>query len=107
MAAMDKTQMPWGWKCGGTGTDATEVFSHKARIKALAFAGNADNATCAITTKNHSDMAVYTDTIKFKTNGNDLDAAGNYVFFGEQGIPVHGMTVTLSHADDRLYVYLA
>jgi hypothetical protein len=104
MAAMDKTQMPWGWKCGGTGTDATEVFSHRARLKAIAFAGNADNATAAITTKGLS--GTYTDSIKFKTNGNDLDAGANKMSWGDQGIPIDGMTVTLSHADDRLYVYL-
>lgn len=104
MAGCAYTQMPWGYVCGGTDVDATEIFGTKARLKALAFAGNADDATCAITTKGLS--GEYTDTIKFKTNGNDLDAGGNKMNWGPEGIPIHGLTVKLSHANDRLYVYL-
>ena len=42
MAAADIKTMPFGYVVGGTGTDDTEVFADKKRIKLMAFSGNAD-----------------------------------------------------------------
>lgn len=106
MAACDKTLAEWGYILGGTGTDATVVNAGTIRVKAMAFAGNADNATCVLTTSqpgNDTTVSFY----KFKVNGWDLDCTDNHVFFGEDGIPLTGLTVTLSHANDRLYLFLA
>ena len=104
MAAADMSRGEWGIVVGGTGTDATTVNTGRLWVKALAFAGNADNATCAITT----DIAgTATSCIKFKTNANDLDVGATNMYFGERGVPFSNMIVTLSHANDRLYIYLA
>lgn len=110
MAAADKTRTEWGVVMGGTGTDATAVDAGRIWVKAMAFAGNADNATCTCTTSIDTGTTAATkliSVIKFKTNASDLDAPHGYVFFGERGIPMTNLTVTLSHADDRLYIYLA
>ena len=109
MAATDKTRTEWGIVMGGTGTDATVVDSGRLRVKAMAFAGNADNATCTCTTSITDATTAAARLIscaKFKTNATDLDMAGNFVYFGEVGVPMSNLTVTLSHADDRLYIYL-
>lgn len=104
MAAVDKVHTEFGYVMGGTGTDATTVDSGTLRVKAMAFAGNADNATCACTiVKNGAAVSCY----KFKTNGSDLDAPHGHVYFGERGVPLTGLAVTPSHADDRLYIFIA
>jgi len=103
MAGCTKTHTEWGYVLGGVDTDATSVDSGKIWVKAMAFAGNADNATCTLT----SDVnATATSCFKFKTNGNDLDCANSHVFFGDKGRPFTNLTATLSHADDRLYIFL-
>ena len=109
MAAMDFTRTEWGIVAGGTGVDATAVDSGRLRVKAMAFAGNADNATCTCTTSidtGTTAAAKLISCIKFKTNGSDLDAPHGYVFFGDRGVPMTNLTVTMSHADDRLFIYL-
>ena len=109
MAAMDFTRTEWGIVAGGTGVDATSVNSGRLRVKAMAFAGNADNATCACTTSIDTGTTAASkliSCIKFKTNANDLDAGANKIFFGDRGVPMSNLTVTMSHADDRLYIYL-
>ena len=113
MAAADFTRTEWGIVVGGTGTDATSVDSGRLRVKAMAFAGNATTATATCTTSIDTGTTAalkLIDVIKFKcfdAGGGSLNASGNYVFFGEQGIPMTNLTVTLSHANDRLYIYLA
>jgi len=103
MAAADMTATEWGYVVGGTDTDARTVSNDKLWVKAIAFAGNADNATCTIT----SDVnGTATSCYKFKVNGWDLDCANNFVFFGDGGRPFTKMIVTLSSADDRLYIFL-
>lgn len=103
MAAATITATEWGYLATG-GVDATEINAGKVYVKAVAFAGNADNATGAVTSLV---SGAATSCFKFKTNGNDLDAAGNYMFFGEKGIAFTGLAVTLSHASDALYIYVA
>lgn len=110
MAAADFTRTEWGIVVGGTGTDATSVDSGRLRVKAMAFAGNADDATCSCTTSidtGTTAAAKLISCIKFKTAGNDLDVGGTNMYFGEKGVPMTNLTVTLSHANDRLYIYLA
>ena len=103
MAAVDKSNTEWGILMGGTGTDATVVDSGRLKVKAIGFAGNADNATCALTSLVG---ATQVSCAKFKTNGDDLDMSRNYIYFGEKGTYFTNLTATLSHADDRLYIYL-
>lgn len=110
MAAADKSRTEWGIVIGGTGTDATSVDSGRIMVKAMAFAGNADNATCTCTTSidvGTTAAAKLIPCIKFKTNATDLDVGVSNMYFGEKGVPMTNLTVTLSHADDRLFIYLA
>jgi hypothetical protein len=103
MAAATSTATEWGYHVTGD-TGVVTVNAGKVYVKAVAFAGNADNATGAVTSKvAGADVSCF----KFKTNGNDLDAAGNYMYFGEKGIAFTGLAVTLSHASDVLYIYVA
>ena len=112
MAAADKTRTEWGIVVGGTDTGATSVDAGRIWVKAMAFAGNATNATCTCTTSIDTGTTAalkLISCIKFKcfdAGGGSLNAAGNYVFFGDRGIPMSNLTVILSHADDRLYIYL-
>jgi hypothetical protein len=109
MAAADKTRTEWGVVMGGTGTDATVVDSGRLWVKAMGFAGNADNATCSCTTSITDATTAAARLITcalFKTNAGDLDMASNFVYFGEHGVPMSNLTVTLSHANDRLFIYL-
>jgi len=99
----DLTNTEWGYLVGGTDTDAKVVNSGKIWIKAMAFAGNADNATCTLT----SDVnGTATSCFKFKTNANDLDASGCHVFLGDEGVPFTNLTATPSHASDLLYIFV-
>jgi len=103
MAAADMTHTEWGYVVGGTDTGAKTVNSGKIWVKAMAFAGNADNATATLT----SDVGgTATSCYKFKTNANDLDASGCHVFFGDVGVPFTNLIVTLSHASDLLYIFV-
>lgn len=103
MAAADMTATEWGYVIGGTDTDARTVSSTKLVVKAMSFAGNTDNATCTLT----SDVGgTATSCFKFKTNGWDLDCASSFISFGDKGIPLTRLIATLSHANDRLYIYL-
>ena len=103
MAGCTKVHTEWGYVLGGVDTDATAVDAGKIWVKAMAFAGNADDATCSLT----NDVGgTATTCYKFKTDGNDLDASSYHVFFGDTGVPFTNLTATLSHANDRLYIYL-
>jgi len=107
MAAADIDVLEFGLKVGGTGTDETEVFADKRYIKMLCFSGNADNATCELATKDPSGAYVDVHALK-SSDTNELNAAsGNYIWFGERGSPFVGLKVTLSHANDRLYIHFA
>ena len=88
------------------GNSATTIAAGKIRIKAMSFSGNADNATAALTSI-VADVA--TSCFKFKSNDtNELNSAsGNFVYFGENGVPFTGLAVTLSSTSDHLYIYLA
>jgi len=108
MAGADIKKMPFGYVLGGTGADETEVFSGKVRIKLMMFSGNADNATCSLTTKDNGGGTYYSCGM-FKSNDtNELNSAsGNYMWFGEKGVEFNGLKANMSHANDRLYIYLA
>lgn len=104
MAAADIQQERWGWSVGGTGTDAVQIDSGRIlMIKAIAFSGNADNATGLVTS---GAAARVTELVKFKTNGNDLDMGAHFVEFGDKGISAENVWVTLSHASDTLQIFL-
>ena len=104
MAAATVTTTEYGYSITG-GTDATTINSGKIYVKAMGFAGNADNATAALTS-----LVGITATTCFKFKSNDTNelnsASGNFVFFGDNGVPFTGLAVTLSKAGDVLYIYL-
>lgn len=103
MAAATIVETRWGFYVTG-GTDATTIKSGKVRVKAIGFAGNADNATCALTSlENETKTAI--SCAKFKTNADDLDMSRNYVYFGERGVEFESLACTLSNAGDYLYIY--
>ena len=107
MAAADIAKFGFGYVVGGTGTDDTEVVDSKITVKAMAFSGNATTATCAVTSKNTS--GTYASAIKFKcydAGGGSLNAAGNKIFFGDDGVQFDGLKVNLSHASDQLFIYV-
>ena len=104
MAVADTSRTEWGILVGGTGTDATTIASGTLYIKSMAFAGNADNATCVLTTDKGGTATPF---YKFKSGAEELDAALRHVYFGEVGVKATGLIATLSHANDRLYIYLA
>jgi hypothetical protein len=109
MAAADIVKTEWGLLVGGTGTDDTEVSDKKLWIKALAFAGNADDATCVITGYPLTTAGAKQGFWKAKvsTGTGELNAgSGNSIFFGDKGVPITAPSVKLGHADDRLYIYL-
>jgi len=103
MAAATATKTEYGYSVTG-GVDATTIHAGRARVKALAFMGNANDATCALTTI-PGDGSTAVAFMKFKTQANDLDPAP-YVFFGDNGIPVKDLAVTLSNTSDLLLVIL-
>ena len=104
MAAATVTETEYGFMVTG-GTTATTINSGTLRVRALAFAGNADNATCVLTSLVGA-AATATSCFKFKTNANDLDCGESNVYFGEKGVCFTGLALTLSNAADILYVYL-
>jgi len=100
MAAATVTHTEWGYLVTGD-TGAVTVSTGRLRIKAIGFSGNADNATAALTGLKGTTA---TSLIKFKTNADDLNT--QVAYFGENGIPVTGLAVTLSNAADEVYIYL-
>ena len=103
MAAATVTSTEYGYMVTGD-TGAVTVNAGRMYVKGVAFAGNADNATCAAT---NVIGGTATSCFKFKTNANDLDVGGSSLWFGEKGSPFTGLAVTLSHASDVLYIYVA
>ena len=125
MAAATVTRTEWGYLVTGD-TGATTIYplsdsaaagqtapttypekyldqTVRIRIKAMAFSGNATTATCVLTSGSAS-----TSFFKFKcydAGGGSLNGAGNFVFFGDQGIDVYNLIVTLSNAGDGLYIF--
>ncbi len=108
MAVATIKEMPFGYVVGGTDTDETTVFTTKKRIKLMTFAGNADNATCTVTSRDSGGLTYFT-VHKFKSNDtNELNSAsGNSQWFGERGVEFDGLKVKPSHADDRIYIFIA
>ena len=103
MAAATVTATEWGYHVSGD-TGVVTVSTGKVYVKAVAFAGNADNATCAVTSKvAGADVSCF----KFKTNANDLDVGASNMYLGQNGVAFTGLAVTLSHASDVLYIYVA
>lgn len=104
MAAATISSAEWGYSITG-GTDATTISTGRLRIKAIGFSGNADNATCTLTTL-EAGVAVSFAKFKSSDTGELNSATGNFMYFGESGIPVSGLACTLSNASDHLYIYL-
>lgn len=105
MAGADIKYADYGYAVGGTGADLTTVTTDKITVLGFAFSGNADNATCAVTTKDLGGIT-YINCALFKTNGNDLDAAGNKIMFGPEGKKFDGLKVKNSNAADTLFIYV-
>jgi hypothetical protein len=109
MAAATVTKTEYGFIVTGD-TGAVEVFSGKIWVKGVAFSGNATTATATLVSFPSSDTAAAgVSCMKFKcydAGGGSLNASGNYLFFGDKGIPLNSPQVTLSNASDTIYIYL-
>lgn len=99
------TKTEYGYSITG-GDIATVINSGKIWVKAMGFAGNATTATCVLT----SDVAgAATTCFKFKcydAGGGSLNAAGNFIYFGEIGVPFTNLTLTPSNTADILYIFV-
>ena len=104
MAGADIDVVAFGLKVGGTGADETTVFTNKRFIKALFFVANADDATCALSTKGPDNKWVTVHALK--GGAEELDASLRNLWFGDCRSPFNGLKVNLSHANDRLYIHL-
>ena len=105
MAAATSINTEYGYMVTGD-TGAVTVNSGKIWVKAIAFSGNATNATALIT---HVRNNAITTCLKFKcydAGGGSLNSAGNYIFFGDKGIPLTGLAVTLSNAGDHISIFI-
>jgi len=99
------TKTEYGFSITG-GDIATVIDSGKIWVKSMAFAGNATNATCVLTSNVNGTA---TTCFKFKcydAGGGSLNAAGNFVYFGEVGAPFTNLTLTPSATTDILYIFL-
>lgn len=105
MAAVDIKQFKFGIMAGGTGVDETDVFTDERVVKMMCFSGNADNATCALSTKDLDGKYVDVHALK-SSDTNELNAAsGNWLWFGEAGCTFNGLKITPSNANDRLFIH--
>ena len=101
MAAATVTKTEYGFMVTGD-TGVVTVNSGTLRVKALAHAGDDATDTAALTTvKNGADVSCY----KFKALTDD-DSSYQYVYFGENGVPMTGLAVTLSDSGSYLYVFI-
>lgn len=109
MAAATVTKTEYGFMVTGD-TGVVEIFSGKMWVKLVAFAGNATNATATlISFPSSGTAAAGVSCMKFKcydAGGGSLNASGNFLFFGDKGIPLNSPQVTLSNGSDVVYVYL-
>ena len=103
MAAATVTQERWGYSISGDTGAATVGGGGTLKIKTVTFSGNADNATGLLTSGAGGRT---TTTLKFKTNGNDLDMGGHAVTFGDKGVEMENVIVTLSNASDHMCIFL-
>jgi len=104
MAVATVTDTEYGYSITG-GVTATTINSGKMWVKALAFAGDDATDTAVLTTIEPGAGAV-TSCYKFKATTDD-DASYQYAYFGEEGVPMTGLAVTLNDTGNYLYVYLA
>jgi len=106
MAAATVTQERWGYSVSGD-TDATAIAGGGIiKVKAIAFSGNATNATGVITSGAGGRT---TSTLKFKSydaGGGSLNVGGTNMFFGDKGVEMENVIVTLSNASDHMYIFL-
>ena len=101
MAAADITKTEYGFMATG-GTTATTINSGTLRVKALAYAGDDnDDVATLTTTRAGSTVSCY----KFKAVTDD-DSSYQYVYFGESGVPMTGLAVTLDDTGSFLYVFI-
>jgi hypothetical protein len=103
MGAATVTSTEYGYTVSGD-TGAATVSTGRIWVKAMAAALDDDDDTAVLTT---NVAGTDTSVFKFKANGNDDDAGMEYVYFGEKGIPMSGLKVTLNDAQSVLYIYLA
>ena len=107
MAAADIQEERWGYSVGGTDTDATLIANGGIlKVKAIAFSGNATNATGTVTS---GARARTTSTLKFKSydaGGGSLNMGGTNMFFGDKGVEMENVIVKLGHASDTMNIFL-
>jgi len=99
MATVTNTE--YGYMVTGSAT-ATTINAGTLRVKALAFAGDDATDTAALTTLN---AGAAVSCYKFKALTDD-DSSYQYAYFGENGVPMTGLAVTLSDTGNYLYVFV-
>ena len=101
MAAADVKNTEYGYEVTG-GVSATTINAGTLRVKAFGFVGNDATDTIALTTiVNGAAVSCY----KYKAVTDD-DASMSYVYFGEKGVSMTGLAVTLNDTSNFLYVFV-
>lgn len=91
----------YGYEVTG-GTGATTINTGTLRVKAFGFVGNDATDTITLTTIVNGTA---TSCYKFKAATDD-DASMSYVYFGEKGVSMTGLAVTLNDTSNFLYVFV-
>lgn len=101
MADATITNTEYGYEVTG-GTTTTTINSGTLWVKALGFVGNDATDTITLTTLV---AGAAKSCYKFKAVTDD-DASMSYVYFGEKGVPMTGLAVTLNDTSNFLYVFI-
>ena len=92
----------YGYEITGV-TGLTKIYAGTLRVKALAFLGDDDHDTCALTTQvNGVPVSCY----KFKTHSTDNTPPTSYVYFGERGVPMTGLMANIDDAQSVLFIFI-
>jgi len=92
----------YGYEITGV-TGLTKIYAGTLRVKALAFLGDDDHDTCALTTQvNGVPVSCY----KFKTHSTDNTPPTSYVYFGERGVPMTGLMANIDDAQSILFIFI-
>jgi len=102
MAAATVTPTEYGYQVTGD-TGVVTISAGRLWVTMLAHSGDDHTDTAALTTlENGTAVSCY----KFKSYNNDDDSSMSYAYFGEKGVPMTGLAVTLSDSGSYLYVFI-
>ena len=101
MGAATVTKTEYGFMVTGD-TGAVTVNSGTLRVKALAYAGDDNDDVATLTTlKDETAVSCY----KFKAMTDD-DSSYQYAYFGENGVPMTGLAVTINDSGSYVYIFI-